>query len=75
MEFGQSVCYQLKSLVKDIRNASIFKISYLAEEGTEDELSTSIIFCITISLLLMSLVLSFFVFMTSIVQLLQSNTL
>ena len=75
MEFGQSVSYQLKSLVKDIRNASIFKISYLAEEGTEDELSTSIIFCITISLLLMSLVLSFFVFMTSTVQLLQSNTL
>ena len=65
MEFGQSVSYQLNSLVKDIRNVSIFKISRLAEEGTENELSTSIIFCVTISLLLMSLVLSSFVLMTS----------
>ena len=75
MEFGQSVSYQLKSLVTDTRNASIFKLSCLAEEETENEFSTLIIFCVTISLLLMSLVLSSFVFMTSTKQLLQSNTL
>ena len=75
LKFGQSVSYQLESLVKDTRNASIFKLSCLAEGETENELSTSIIFCATISLLLMLLVLSSFVFVTSTKQLLQSNTL
>ena len=74
MQFGLSVFDKLGSLVEDARNASILKLSCLAEEGTENELSTSIIFCVTLSLLLMSLILSF-VFMTSAIQLLQSNTL
>ena len=75
LKFGQSVSYQLESLVKDTRNASIFKLSCLGEEETENELSTSIIFCATISLLLILLVSSSFVFITSTKQLLQSNTL
>ena len=33
---------QLKSLVEDTGNASIFMLSCLAEEETENELSTSI---------------------------------
>lgn len=74
-EFGQSVSDQLKSLVEDTRNVSIFKLSCHAEEETDYELSTSIIFCVTISYLLMSLILSSFVFITSAIQLLQSNTL
>ena len=41
-EFGQSVSDQLKSLVEDTRNASIFKLSCHAEEETDYELSTSI---------------------------------
>ena len=58
------------------RNAPIFKLSYLEEEVTENEMSTSIIFHVTVSLLfaLMSLVLlilSSFVFMTSTFPLLQ----
>ena len=59
MQFGLSVFDKLGSLVEDARNASILKLSCLPEEGTENELSTSIIFCVTLSLLLMSLILSF----------------
>ena len=44
MEFGQSVSDQLKSLVEGTRNASIFKLSCLAEKETQNELSTSVIF-------------------------------
>ena len=49
-EFGQSVSDQLKSLVEDTRNASIFKLSCHAQEETENELSISITFCVTIFL-------------------------
>ena len=51
--------------------------SCFAKEETENELRTSISFCVTIFLLfaLMSLILSSIVFMTSTIQLLQSNTL
>lgn len=45
------------------------------EKETENELTTSIIFCVTISLLLMLLVLSSYVFMTSTKQLLQYHIL
>ena len=46
-KFEQSVFDQLKSLVEDIRNASIFMLSCFAE----DELGTSISFCVMIFLL------------------------
>ena len=69
-ELEESVFDQLKSLVEGIRSASIFELSCFEEEETENhaELITSISFCVTIFFLftLLSLILSFFVLMTSI---------
>ena len=68
-EFEESAFDQLKGLVEGIRNASIFKLSCFAEKDRKScsFLITSISFYVTIFFLftLMSLILSFFVLMTS----------